>query len=349
MEIHEVQERTDCLVKELLSVWESSVRATHRFLDEPEILGIREYVPHALACVEHLVVAEDEGGAPIAFMGVQDGCLEMLFVHDGWRGRGIGSGLLEKARVVRILSSTCAFDVTPVFLDTRPSYRRPFSCRITAVESYLGEKHMRLVFLGPPGAGKGTIAAKAKDVYGIPHISTGDLFRENIKNETGLGVRVKSILAAGDLVPDEVTIAMVDQRLKEDDANGGFILDGFPRTIAQADALASMTDLDRVVNFVLDKEAIVRRLSGRRVCKSTGRTYHILYNPPKVEGIDDETGEPLIQRDDDKEEAIRNRLEVYEASTAPLIAYYRDRGLLVDIDASLSPDEVLKAMVDALK
>ena len=208
---------------------------------------------------------------------------------------------------------------------------------------------MRLVFLGPPGAGKGTIAAKAKDVYGIPHISTGDLFRENIKNETGLGVRVKSILAAGDLVPDEVTIAMVDQRLKEDDANGGFILDGFPRTIAQADALASMTDLDRVVNFVLDKEAIVRRLSGRRVCKSTGRIYHILYNPPKVEGIDDETGEPLIQRDDDKEEAIRNRLEVYEASTAPLIAYYRDRGLLVDIDASLSPDEVLKAMVDALK
>lgn len=208
---------------------------------------------------------------------------------------------------------------------------------------------MRLVFLGPPGAGKGTIAAKAKDVCGIPHISTGDLFRENIKNETGLGVRVKSILAAGNLVPDEVTIAMVDQRLKEDDAQGGFILDGFPRTIAQADALASMTDLDRVVNFVLDKEAIVRRLSGRRVCKSTGRTYHILYNPPKVEGIDDETGEPLIQRDDDKEEAIRNRLEVYEASTAPLIAYYRDRGLLVDIDASLSPDEVLKAMVDALK
>ena len=207
---------------------------------------------------------------------------------------------------------------------------------------------MRLVFLGPPGAGKGTIAAKAKLVYSIPHISTGDLFRANIKNGTELGRRVQAILAAGDLVPDEVTIDMVRERLKEEDAITGFILDGFPRTIAQADALGAMTDLDRVFNFVLDKEDIVKRLSGRRVCKSTGRTYHILYNPPKVEGIDDETGEPLIQRDDDKEEAIRNRLEVYEASTAPLIAYYRDKGLLVDIDASKSPDEVLSSMVEAL-
>ena len=207
---------------------------------------------------------------------------------------------------------------------------------------------MRLVFLGPPGAGKGTIAAKAKLVYSIPHISTGDLFRANIKNGTELGRRVQAILAAGDLVPDEVTIDMVRERLTEEDALNGFILDGFPRTIAQADALGAMTDLDRVVNFVLDKEDIVKRLSGRRVCKSTGRTYHILYNPPKVEGIDDETGEPLIQRDDDKEEAIRNRLEVYEASTAPLIAYYRGKGLLVDIDASKSPDEVLSSMVEAL-
>ena len=207
---------------------------------------------------------------------------------------------------------------------------------------------MRLVFLGPPGAGKGTIAAKAKLVYSIPHISTGDLFRANIKNGTELGRRVQAILAAGDLVPDEVTIDMVRERLKEEDALNGFILDGFPRTIAQADALGAMTDLDMVVNFVLDKEDIVKRLSGRRVCKSTGRTYHILYNPPKVEGIDDETGEALIQRDDDKEEAIRNRLEVYEASTAPLIAYYRDKGLLVDIDASKSPDEVLSSMVEAL-
>ena len=207
---------------------------------------------------------------------------------------------------------------------------------------------MNLVFLGPPGAGKGTIAAKAKDVYKIPHISTGDLFRSNIKNGTELGKQVQAILASGDLVPDSVTIAMVEDRLKDKDAESGFILDGFPRTVAQADALASMADLDAVVNFVLDKDAIVKRLSGRRVCKSTGRTYHIIYNPPKKEGIDDETGEVLIQRDDDKEDAIRNRLEVYEKSTAPLIDYYRSKGLLVDVDASASPEEVLDAMVKVL-
>ena len=207
---------------------------------------------------------------------------------------------------------------------------------------------MNLVFLGPPGAGKGTIAAKAKDVYKIPHISTGDLFRSNIKNGTELGKQVQAILASGDLVPDSVTIAMVEDRLKDKDAESGFILDGFPRTVAQADALATMANLDAVVNFVLDKDAIVKRLSGRRVCKSTGRTYHIIYNPPKKEGIDDETGEVLIQRDDDKEDAIRNRLEVYEKSTAPLIDYYRSKGLLVDVDASASPEEVLDAMVKVL-
>lgn len=208
---------------------------------------------------------------------------------------------------------------------------------------------MNLVFLGPPGAGKGTIAAEAKSVYGIPHISTGDLFRDNIKNETVLGKKVKAILASGDLVPDSVTIAMVENRLKDEDAKKGFILDGFPRTIAQADALADMTELTAVVNFVLDRDAIIRRLSGRRVCKSTGKTYHVIYNPPKVEGIDDETGESLIQREDDKEEAIRNRLAVYEKSTAPLISYYRGKGLLVDIDASKSPKEVLAELEKALK
>ena len=152
---------------------------------------------------------------------------------------------------------------------------------------------MNLIFLGPPGAGKGTIAAIVKDAYKIPHISTGDLFRANIKNETELGKQVKEILASGNLVPDEITIKMVENRLSESDANDGYILDGFPRTIAQADALASMSDVDYVVNFVIERETILKRLSGRRVCKSTGRTYHILYNPPKVEGIDDETGEPL--------------------------------------------------------
>lgn len=208
---------------------------------------------------------------------------------------------------------------------------------------------MNLVFLGPPGAGKGTIASEAKNHFDIPHISTGDLFRSHIKGGTELGKQVQAILASGDLVPDSVTIAMVEDRFKQDDAKKGFILDGFPRTIAQADALSKMKNLDFVVNFVLDRDKIVARLSGRRMCKSTGRTYHILYNPPKVEGLDDETGEPLIQRDDDKPEAILNRLAVYEAQTAPLIEYYRERKLLLDIDAAPSPLEVLATLIEALK
>ena len=207
---------------------------------------------------------------------------------------------------------------------------------------------MNLVFLGPPGAGKGTIASEAKNHFDIPHISTGDLFRSHIKGGTELGKQVQAILASGELVPDSVTIAMVEDRFKQEDARKGFILDGFPRTIAQADALSKMKNLDFVVNFVLDRDQIVARLSGRRVCKSTGRTYHILYNPPKVEGVDDETGEALIQRDDDKPEAILNRLAVYEAQTAPLIEYYRSRNLLLDIDASPSPQEVLASLIEAL-
>ena len=208
---------------------------------------------------------------------------------------------------------------------------------------------MNLVFLGPPGAGKGTIAAIAKDAFGIPHISTGDLFRANIKNETELGKLVKGILAAGNLVPDEVTIKMVENRLAEADALNGYILDGFPRTVAQADALEGMRKPDHVVNFVLERGEILKRLSGRRVCKSTGRTYHIIYNPPKVEGIDDETGEPLIQRDDDKEEAILNRLDVYEKSTAPLIDDYRKKGILIDLDCSGKPEDILENLKALLK
>jgi len=207
---------------------------------------------------------------------------------------------------------------------------------------------MNMVFLGPPGAGKGTIAAMAKVVYGIPHISTGDLFRSNIKNETELGKKVKGILASGGLVPDEITIALVENRLKDSDCKNGFILDGFPRTIPQADALSKMAKIDAVVNFNLSKEEVIKRISGRRVCKSTGKTYHVIFNPPKVEGIDDETGEKLIQRDDDKEEAVAKRLEVYEASTAPLIDYYREKGLIKDVDASPAPEKVLENMKKAL-
>lgn len=208
---------------------------------------------------------------------------------------------------------------------------------------------MNLVFLGPPGAGKGTIASVAKDFFKIPHISTGDLFRYNIKNETELGKQVKSILAKGELVPDSITIQMVEDRFKDDDTKTGFILDGFPRTIAQADALAEIKDLDAVINFVLDRDSIIKRLSGRRMCKSTGKTYHIIYNPPKVEGIDDETGEPLIQREDDKEEAILNRIKVYHAQTEPLINYYKEKNLIIDIDASGTPEEIFNQVKKELK
>ncbi len=207
---------------------------------------------------------------------------------------------------------------------------------------------MRMVFLGPPGAGKGTIAATAKEYYGIPHISTGDLFRSNIKNETELGLKVKDILASGGLVPDSVTIEMVRNRLKEPDCEKGFILDGFPRTIPQADALAEMTDLDAVFDFRIAKEEVVKRLSGRRMCPSTGRIYHIVFNPPKVEGKDDETGEDLIQRPDDKEEAIMHRLDVYTEQTEPLVKYYDDKGLIRAIDATAKPAEVFELLKAAL-
>ena len=207
---------------------------------------------------------------------------------------------------------------------------------------------MRMVFLGPPGAGKGTIAAMAKDYFGIPHISTGDLFRSNIKNETALGLHVKSILASGGLVPDSVTIEMVRNRIAEPDCKKGFILDGFPRTVPQADALAEMIALDAVIDFRISREEVVKRLSGRRMCPSTGKIYHILFNPPKVEGRDDETGEALIQREDDKEEAILHRLQVDTEQTEPLINYYADKGLIREVDASVKPSDVFELMKKAL-
>ena len=207
---------------------------------------------------------------------------------------------------------------------------------------------MRIILLGAPGAGKGTQADSIKAKYPVAHISTGDMLRFHVKQETELGKNAKAYMDAGKLVPDDVIIAMMEHRLQEEDAKEGFMLDGFPRTIAQAEALETIDEIDKVINFVLDEEEIVRRLSGRRLCKSTGRIYHIVSNPPKKEGIDDETGEPLIQRDDDKPEAIRHRLEVYRKDTAPLIDFYRKRNLIADIDASVSPEEVLSAVIAAL-
>ncbi|MFW5712123.1 MAG: adenylate kinase [Spirochaetia bacterium] len=211
---------------------------------------------------------------------------------------------------------------------------------------------MNLIFLGPPGAGKGTIAARVKEHYEIPHISTGDLFRAHIQNQTDLGKQVKAILDSGELVPDELTIEMVRQRLQEGDTERGFILDGFPRTIPQAEALSDIARIDAVLNFELSKASIIKRLSGRRIAKQSGRVYHVHYNPPKVEGKCDETGETLIQREDDKAEAIENRLAVYERQTAPLIDHYSKKGALISIDAEPSADKVfsqVKQKIDTLE
>ncbi len=211
---------------------------------------------------------------------------------------------------------------------------------------------MNLIFLGPPGAGKGTIAARVKEHYEIPHISTGDLFRAHIQNQTDLGTQVKAILDSGELVPDELTIEMVRQRLLEGDTEKGFILDGFPRTIPQAEALSGIARIDAVLNFELSKGSIIKRLSGRRIAKQSGRVYHVHYNPPRVEGKCDETGETLIQREDDKPEAIENRLAVYERQTAPLIDHYSKKDALISIDAEPSADEVfaqVKQKIDTLE
>lgn len=196
---------------------------------------------------------------------------------------------------------------------------------------------MKIVFLGPPGAGKGTVAGKIQEVFGIPQISTGDLFRNAIRDQTDLGKRVKSILDSGELVPDELTVELVHERLNRSDTGKGFILDGFPRTIPQAQALLSMTEVEAVVNFQVSEEEVVKRLSGRRMCRSCGRSYHIVFMPPKKEGICDACGGELYIRDDDREEAVRKRMEVYQDQTAPLIGFFKDRKLLVDIDASQNP------------
>ncbi len=204
---------------------------------------------------------------------------------------------------------------------------------------------MNLIFLGPPGAGKGTVAQRLSKEKNIPHVSTGDLFRAEIKNGTELGKKVQSILSAGDLVPDELTSEIVKKRLSQPDAEDGVILDGFPRTIPQADSLEAFCTIDGVLNFQLNDEEVVKRLSGRRIAKSSGRIYHVIYNPPKTPGIDDETGEPLITRPDDEEDAVRNRLNVYHEQTSPLIEYYESKDLLIDVDASQSPEEVYQSVI----
>jgi adenylate kinase len=192
---------------------------------------------------------------------------------------------------------------------------------------------MNIIFLGAPGVGKGTYTSKVKEKYGLPHISTGDIFRENMKNGTPLGKEAKTYIDAGKLVPDEVTINMVKDRLSQSDAKKGYILDGFPRTIPQAEALEKFSKVSVVVNFVADEETIIQRLSGRRICRKCQAIFHVKNIPPKVEGVCDKCKGELYQRDDDKPEAIKHRLKVYQDQTSPLIDYYKKKKLLEVIEA----------------
>ncbi|TNE83064.1 MAG: adenylate kinase [Gammaproteobacteria bacterium] len=184
---------------------------------------------------------------------------------------------------------------------------------------------MRIILLGPPGAGKGTQAKYITEKYGIPQISTGDMLRAAVKAGTELGLKAKDIMASGGLVSDDLIIALVKERIQEPDCVNGFLFDGFPRTIPQAEALLSEgVTIDKVIEIDVADDEIVSRLSGRRVHEGSGRVYHVIHNPPKQEGVDDVTGEPLIQRDDDKEDTIRNRLAVYHEQTQPLVGFYQD-------------------------
>lgn len=208
---------------------------------------------------------------------------------------------------------------------------------------------MRLILLGPPGAGKGTQAANLVNEYNIEHISTGDIFRSNIKNETELGKKVKDYLNRGELVPDELTIDLVWDRLDQEDCQSGFLLDGFPRTIKQAEALEKGLkergiQLDRVINIDVEKDALVSRLAGRRVCLSCGATYHVDHNPTSKEGVCDKCDGEVIQRDDDKEETVLNRINVYESQTAPLIDFYKERDLLFSVNGALPISQVFEGI-----
>lgn len=216
-----------------------------------------------------------------------------------------------------------------------------------------GDGIVRILLMGPPGAGKGTQAEKLTEILQVPHISTGDMFRAAIKEETEMGLLAKSYMDKGELVPDEVTVGIVRDRIKEEDCNKGFLLDGFPRTVVQADALGTILEelgikLDSVVNIEVPLDELIGRLTGRRICKSCGATYHMLFNPPVKEGVCDKCGGDLYQRDDDTEETANNRLSVYEEQTAPLLEYYENSGLLVNVNGNQSMEDVLSEILKVL-
>lgn len=213
---------------------------------------------------------------------------------------------------------------------------------------------MKIIMLGAPGAGKGTQAQMIAEKYNIPHISTGDIFRANIKNGTELGKKAKEFMDKGQLVPDELTVELLLDRVAKEDCKDGYVLDGFPRTIPQADVLTNELDklgdhVDYAINVDVPDENIVRRMSGRRACLKCGATYHIEHIPPKQEGICDKCGSELVQRDDDKPETVNNRLSVYHEQTQPLIDYYTKAGILKTVDGTKDMNDVFNAIVDILE
>ncbi len=204
---------------------------------------------------------------------------------------------------------------------------------------------MNLILLGAPGAGKGTQAVRIAEKYSIPHISTGDIFRKNIKEQTPIGVIAKSYIDRGELVPDEVTVEIVRLRLAEDDCKNGYLLDGFPRNVAQAEALDGFAEVDTVVNIAVDLDALSERLCGRRVCGKCGESYHV---STKADDVCDKCGGGLVHRDDDKPDTVNSRLKVYEKSTAPLVAYYEGKGKLVTVNGMKKIQEVFEEISEAL-
>lgn len=212
---------------------------------------------------------------------------------------------------------------------------------------------LRTVLLGPPGAGKGTQAVRIAEKYEIPHISTGDIFRDNIKRQTELGKKAQEYMNKGELVPDDLVIEIATSRLLDDDCMRGFLLDGFPRTVHQAEKLdeflaAHSGSLDKVINITADDQILIRRLTGRRVCRQCGASYHIVNIPPQKEGICDACGGELIQRDDDTETTVRNRIAVYEEQTMPLLDYYTAKGNIVTVDGTAPLDDVFAEISEAL-
>ena len=207
---------------------------------------------------------------------------------------------------------------------------------------------MNIILLGPPGVGKGTAATKLSEKLNLPHIATGDMLRENVANKTKLGLRARDYMNKGLLVPDELVIEMMKERLTEKDAKKGFILDGFPRTINQADEIQKVINTDKVINLQANDEIIVKRLSRRRVCEKCGFNYHLDFMKPNREGYCDKCSGDLYQREDDKPEAVKQRLKVYREQTAPLISYYRNKNVLAEIDGSGSPEDVFKLITKAI-